>query len=138
MHVLFVKKSAVHGHGRSGADALAKALGIRHVHIVSHAVDGEKYAIDVRGQILENALVIKRIARDIIGFSFSLYDHADGVAVGMLREDGAKFYASFGPFRAAVEADVIVLNTAEQPSNLVPCVARCKHGNGRILTEIML
>ena len=96
MWVKRIEHTEVERHDRFRSRTLGKARRVGHVHVVAHAVDGEKCDVDMFGQIGKDLTVIKRIPRDVIGLSLDrVLDHnADGVGIAVCRLDSRELKPS--------------------------------------------
>ena len=92
-------------HSLSGAASVEKPYCVDLIHIVAHAVDGQKYHVDAFGKITEDLFAVKCVAGYIIYFAFGkvFNDNAYSVRVAVRRLDGGKTKAVFVPFDRSVK-----------------------------------
>ena len=80
---------------RHCARLLGKSRGIRHIHIVADAVDGQEKYVDIAPRVreaVEDSAVIERVARDVIDLIFDgiLDDNAYRVGVAVCGADSGE------------------------------------------------
>lgn len=129
--VYIIEEAVVDGNCLFCTEFVGEVGGVLCVHIVAVAVDGQECVVhavfDKVEAIVEDIVVIERVARDIVGLVAVVEDDADGGAVAVLRLHGVEGDAALAPNRVGGEKDIVV--AAAEVTDTVIRTLGCEDGH---------